>query len=98
MAIEQHIVLKHPTPLQFTPLQFMEDIGKAFVELIDLDDVEDLSHLRIAGDAIDAKEILERQVVLAFLKRQERRVEESLRENMARENMAKADIKESTIE
>ncbi len=84
-------------------MQFVKDIGKARVERVDLDRIEDFSHLSIAGDLVDAVEILQRRIILAFLEGQERGIEESLRENRARENsasenMAKAAIKESTIE
>jgi len=54
-------------------LQLVEGIGKAFVELAEVDFVEDLSVLCVTGDRLDAVQIHQALVFSPGLKSQERR-------------------------
>ena len=58
----------------------------------------DVSHRSVAWNRIDAEEVLDGWFVGPFLKGQQRRTEEPLRENRARENIAKAAISVLVIE
>ena len=65
MAIQKNEFFEHTAALQF-----MKQIGEAFIELIDFDGIEDVSHLCVTGNLIDAVKILERGIIQTILKRQ----------------------------
>ena len=49
MAIQKKEFFEHTATLQF-----MKQIGEAFIELIDFDGIKDVSHLCVTGNLIDA--------------------------------------------
>ena len=55
-------------------LQFVEDVQEHGAKQVGLDRIEDVSHLGVAGDALDAVEVLHVLIGPSVLKGQQRRV------------------------
>lgn len=68
MAVIELPFLEHATALEF-----MKKIGECFVERFDLNAVENLPHLGIAGNMPDTEELINRLLVTSFLKAEQRR-------------------------
>ncbi len=68
------LVIKDKLPQNVIPLKFMIDVGEGFVEVMNINSIKDRSHRGVAGNRIDAEELIDGGMIGSFLKGEQRRI------------------------